>query len=124
MPLSPLDTKALATIALPSDRREKWSVITYGDLAAKLGHARQGLAGILDRVGAWCFSIHKQSLAMLVIAETGDPNEGMFRAFRGELDPVTRENYEQRRVQLWREDWSDVALPTPQAIAAAYAAAR
>jgi len=122
--MSPLDSKALATIALLLDRRETWSVITYGDLAKKLGHAPQGLAAILDRVGAWCLSIQKQSPAMLVIAESGEPNDGMYRALRGESDPVTRENYERRRVQLWREDWSDAALPTPEAIAAAYEAAR
>ena len=118
--VSPLDMKALATIAFLMDRRENWSVITYGDLAKRLGHAQQGLGGILDRVGAWCFSINKQSLAMLVISEQGEPNEGMYRHFKGDTDPVTKESYERRRVQLWREDWSNVVLPTVEEIAASY----
>ncbi len=117
---SPLDTKALATIAFLTGRRETWSVVTYGDLAKRLGHAQQGLGGILDRVGAWCRSIKKQSLAMLVISEQGEPNEGMYHPFKDDLEPVTRENYERRRVQLWREDWSDVTLPTVEQIADAY----
>jgi hypothetical protein len=119
---SPIDIKALATIAFLVDRHETWSVITYADLAKKLGHVPRGLSPILDRVGAWCFSIHKQSLAMLVIGANGEPSEGMFRAFRGDPDPVTRGNYELRRLQLWREDWSEIALPTPDEIATAYAA--
>jgi hypothetical protein len=118
--MSPLDTKALATIALLWDRKDNWSVITYGDLAKRLGHAQQGLSEILNRVGAWCHSVHKQSLAMLVIGAHGEPHGGMFVPFRGDDDPVTKENYERRRVQLWREDWSDVKLPTPEEIASAY----
>jgi bisphosphoglycerate-dependent phosphoglycerate mutase len=117
---SSLDTKALATIAFLMDRRETWSIITCGDLAKRLNHARHGLTGILDRVGTWCFSIHKQSLAVLVISEQGEPNEGMYNSFKGETGPVTKENYERRRVQLWREDWSEVAVPTPEEIAVAY----
>jgi hypothetical protein len=117
---SPLDTKALATIAFLMDRRETWSVITDGDLARRLGHAQQGLGGILDRVGAWCRSINMQSLAMLVIGEHGDPNEGMYHHFKDDPEPVTKENYERRRVRLWREDWSGVALPTVEQIADAY----
>ena len=120
--ISPLDSKALATIALLWDRKESWSVITYGDLAKRLGHAPQGLAGILDRVGAWCVSVHKQSLAMLVIGTGGEPHEGMYRPFPGQTNTVTKENYESRRVHLWREDWSDVKLPTPEEIAVAYRA--
>jgi hypothetical protein len=65
--MSPLDYKALAAITLLWSRKDTWSVITYGDLAKRLGHAQQGLAEILNRVGAWCHSVHKQSLAMLVI---------------------------------------------------------
>lgn len=118
--MSPLDPKALATIAFLMDRRQAWSVITYGDLAKRLDHAPQGLGPILDRVGAWCFSIKKQSLAMLVISEQGEPNEGMYRHFRGDTDPVTKDNYESRRVQLWREDWSGVALPAVEEIDRAY----
>jgi hypothetical protein len=120
---SPLDTKALATIALLMDRRETWSVITYGDLAKKLRHAQQGLTQILDRVGAWCFSMRKESLAMLVIGASGEPSDGMFRAIPSDPNPVTRKNYELRRLQLWRENWSDVSLPTPDEIATAYAEA-
>ena len=99
--MSPLDTKALAAIALLWGRKDTWSVITYGDLAARLGHAQQGLGEILNRVGAWCGSINKQSLAMLVIGAEGNPHSGMFSPFRGEDDPVTKENYERRRVDLW-----------------------
>ena len=47
--MSPLDTKALAAIALLWDRKDSWSVITYGDLAARLDHAPQGLGGIQSR---------------------------------------------------------------------------
>jgi len=119
--MSPLDTKALATVALLFDRRNTWSVITYGDLAKRLNHAPHGLTEILNRVGAWCLSIHKQSLAMLVIGAEGQPHGGMFIPLRGDDDPVTKENYEHRRVSLWREDWSDVTFPTPEEIASAYA---
>jgi len=118
--MSPLDFKALAAIALLWDRKEDWAVITYGDLAKKLGHAQQGLSDILNRVGAWCYSVERQSLAMLVISVEGEPNEGMFRAFPGDTNPVTHKNYERRRVELWKEDWSDVALPTQEDVAAAY----
>ncbi|HEY5046796.1 MAG TPA: hypothetical protein VII49_02095 [Rhizomicrobium sp.] len=117
---SPLDTKALATVAFLMDRRESWSVITYRDLAKRLGHPQYGLGDILDRVGAWCRSVNKQSLAMLVIGEHGDPNEGMYHHFKGDADPVTKENYERRRVGLWRENWSDAVLPTVEQIADAY----
>jgi hypothetical protein len=120
--VSPLDGKSLVAIALLSDRRETWSVISYSDLADKIGHVQLGMGPILDRVGAWCYNIGKQSLAMLVIGANGEPSEGMFRAFRGDYDPVTHENYESRRLRLWREDRSDVKLPTlPEDITRAYA---
>ncbi len=57
---------------------------------------------------------------MLVIGVEGNPHSGMFSPFRGEDDPVTKENYERRRVQLWRENWSDVKLPALEEIASAY----
>jgi len=116
---SPLDVKALATIAILMNRRETWSVITYGDLAERLGHVPQGLSAILDRVGAWCRSIGKQSLPMLVIDEEGRPRQGMFV---GDSNTVTPENYDQRRVRFWRENWDGARLPTLEEIAAAYAA--
>jgi hypothetical protein len=123
MPHSPLDIKALGTIAILMDRRETWSVITYGDLADRLAHVPQGLSQILDRVGAWCRSIGKQELPMLVIDEEGKPRQGMYEHPPGAGgDPVTPQTYDQRRVRLWREDWTGVTLPTLEQIATAYAA--
>lgn len=122
---SPLDAKALAAIAILMNRRETWSVITYGDLADRLGHARYGLGQILDRVGSWCRSIDKESLAMLVIDEEGKPREGMYDHPPGDSGPpVTRQTIDQRRVRLWRQDWTAVAVPTLEQIDAAYRAQR
>jgi hypothetical protein len=119
---SPLDIKALATIAILMNRRETWSVITYGDLAERLGHVPQGLSQILDRVGSWCRSVGKEELAMLVISEDGKPRPGMYDYPPGASHPVTPEIYDQRRVRLWREDWTGIHIPTLEQIAAAYAA--
>jgi hypothetical protein len=115
MPHSPLDEKALGAIAILMDRRGMWSVITYGDLAARLGHVPHGLGPILHRVHVWCGSVGKLSLAMLAINEEGRPSEGMFDG--DDADPITPQNYEQRRVKLWREDWRDIRLPTLDEIA-------
>jgi len=123
MSYSPLDVKALATIAILMDRRGTWSVITYGDLAERLGHVPQGLSQILDRVGSWCRSVGKESLAMLVIDEEGKPRRGMYEYPPGSsAEAVTPETYDQRRVKLWREDWSGIHIPTLEQIADAYAA--
>lgn len=121
MPHSPLDIKALATIAILMNRRTTWSVITYGDLGDLLDHPPYGLGQILDRVGRWCRSINKRSLALLVIDEEGKPRDGMF-GLPGHIEPITPETYEQQRVRLWREDWKGVAVPTLEQIADAYTA--
>jgi len=110
--MSPLDGKALAAIALLADRRENWAVITYGNLAKKVGHPAHFMGDVLDRVGAWCYSKEKQSLALLVISDDGKPSDGLFKDIFHISDPVTRENYEQKRLQLWTEPWLDVVLPT------------
>ena len=79
------------------------------------------LGQVLDRVGEWCYAHGKHSLALLIINEDGKPSDGMFKRFRGLADPVTSENYERQRVQLWQEDWSEVELPsTLEEIAEAY----
>ena len=122
MPDSPLDAKALATIAILMDRRDRWAVITYGDLGKRLDHPVFGLGQILDRVGRWCGSIRKRSLALLVIdEEEGKPRYGMFGGFPGEVEPVTPETYDQLRTRLWRENWDGITLPTLDQIAEAYA---
>lgn len=110
MPHSPLDEKALGAMAILMNRRSTWSMITYGDLAARLGHVAQGMGPILHRVHVWCNRIGKLSLAMLVIAEEGQPRPGMFEG--DDADPITPQNIDQRRVRLWREDWSGVRLPS------------
>lgn len=122
MPYSPLDVKAHATIAVLMNRRQTWSVITYGDLGKLLGHPPYALGDILDRVGSWCRSIGKQGLPMLVIDEEGKPRQGMYDYPPNASEPVTPETYDQRRVRLWREDWAGVQIPTLEQIAAAYAA--
>jgi hypothetical protein len=73
------------------------------------------LGPVLHRVHEWCKSINRSSLAMLVIDEEGQPRAGMFDG--DDADPITPQNYDQRRVRLWREDWSDVRLPTLKQIA-------
>jgi hypothetical protein len=108
-------TKALAAIAILMGRRETWSLITYRDLADRLGHAPQGLAEILNAVGAWCRSLDKLSLVLTVVRENGEPAEGIYKF------ETTPENYLERRIQLYRDDtWKGVALPTLAQITEAY----
>jgi hypothetical protein len=116
--MSPLNGKALAAIALLSDRRENWSVIKYGDLAKRIGHPAHFLGDVLDRVGAWCYEQNIQSLALLVINDhNGRPSPGLFKNIFRKDDPVTEENYEERRLLLWNENWTKIILPTdPQDI--------
>jgi hypothetical protein len=117
---SPLDGKALISIGLLAARRDTWSVITYGQLGKRIGHPHHLIGDVLDHVGAWCYAQERHSLALLVINDDGKPSAGMFKKFRGQADPVTPENYEKQRVQLWQEDWSEVELPSsPEEIAAA-----
>jgi hypothetical protein len=98
MPHSTLDVKALATIAILMNRRETWSVITYGDLGKRIGHPPYALNDILDRVGSWCRSIGKQELPMLVIDEEGKPRRGMYAYPPGASDPIItgRKRYAKR----------------------------
>jgi hypothetical protein len=120
---SPLDGKALISIGLLAARRDMWSVITYGQLGNRIGHPPHLMGDVLDRVGAWCYAKELHSLALLVINEDGKPSEGMFRKFRGQADPTTRENYERKRAQLWQADssWSKIILPSsPDEIAEAW----
>jgi hypothetical protein len=118
--VSPLDSKALVAIAFLAGRREAWSVTTYGDLARRIGHAPQGLGDVLNRVGAWCYTKGKRSLALLVIRESdGKPSEGLFQTWYP--DAATQDNYEKQRLELWQQSWSEVVLPTnPEEIANAY----
>jgi hypothetical protein len=109
---SPLDGKALVAIAVLMGLQATWSVITYGELAKRIGHPQYALSDILDRVTAWCRKVKRQSLALLVISAEGEPNEGIFRPLPGDSHSITPENYLKRRVDLWSEDWSDVVLPT------------
>ena len=124
MPQSPLDVKALATIAILMNRRETWSVITYGDLGRPLGQPPYGLGDILDRVGCWCRSVGKEELAMLVIDEERKPRQGMYNYPVGATDRSRQKPYDKRRVRLWRESWDGVRIPTLEQIANAYAAER
>jgi hypothetical protein len=79
------------------------------------------LGQVLDRIGAWCYAHGKHSLALLIINEDGKPSDGMFKRFHGLAEPVTSENYERQRVQLWQEDWSEVELPSaPEEVAEAH----
>ena len=108
--------KALATIAILMGRRETWSLITYGDLAKRLDHPPYALNDILDAVGAWCRSVDKLSLVLIVVGEDGEPAEGLYKF------GTTPENYLARRIQLYRDctSWKSVALPTLEQIAEAY----
>jgi alkylated DNA nucleotide flippase Atl1 len=118
---SPLDGKALISIGFLAARRDTWSVITYGQLGKRIGQPQRFIGDVLDRVGAWCYAQERRSLALLVINEDGEPSDGMFKKFRGQADPVTRENYERQRAELWQENWSEVELPSdPEEIAAAW----
>jgi hypothetical protein len=110
-------TKALAAIAILMGRRETWSLITYGDLGKRINHNQHHLEHILNAVGAWCRSLGKKSLVMVLVTEKGEPGEGMFSRW----SETTRENYLELRIQLYRDDsWKGVAIPTLKEIEEAY----
>lgn len=125
MKISPLDQKALNAIEILMECRNKQSTISFVSLADKIEQPRFALGRILQRVNAWCLRcINKQQLGLLVVDKDGKPTKGMFIPFPDEIDPVTPANYEERRSQLWNENWSGVAPPTLDMLANAHAAAR
>jgi hypothetical protein len=110
--VSTLDAAVLATIAVLAERRGEGKSITYGALGNLIGRHHRTLTPILNRVGAWCYSIGKQSLAILVVSKSDRlPGRGFFEPGPGELDPITRKSYHARRRKLCAEDWSHVKIP-------------
>lgn len=115
------DAKALAAIIFLREHRKTRSLITYGTLGGRIDHPPRLLGNVLDRVGAWCRRNGKESLALLVVDRTtSKPGKGMFKRFKSDPNPVTPENYEERRDQLWQENWSDIPAPDIIEIADAY----
>jgi hypothetical protein len=109
---STLDGAVLAAIAILVERRREGTNITYGALGTLIGRHHRTLTPILNRVGAWCYSIGKGSLAMLVVSKSdGLPGWGFFEPAPGELHPITRKTYRTRRRKLCAEDWSRVKIP-------------
>jgi len=109
---STLDGAVLAAIAVLAERRREGKNITYGALGALIGRHHRTLTPILDRVGAWCYSIGKGSLAMLVVSKSdGLPGWGFFEPGPGEPNPITPRTYHARRRKLCAEDWSRVKIP-------------
>jgi len=109
---STLDAAVVAAIAILAERRLEGKNITYGALATLIGRHHRTLTPILNRVGAWCYSIGKGSLAMLVVNKSdGLPGWGFFERAPGEFDPITRKSYASRRRKLCAEDWSQVKIP-------------
>ena len=109
---STLDAAVVAAIAILAERRREGKNITYGALATLIGRHHRTLTPILNRIGAWCYSIGKGSLAMLVVNKSdGLPGWGFFEQAPGELDPITRKSYPSRRRKLCAEDWSRVKIP-------------
>ena len=107
-----LDAAVLATITVLAERRGEGKSITYGALGNLIGRHHRTLTPILSRVGAWCYSIGKQSLAILVVSKSDRlPGRGFFEQGPGELDPITRKSYHSRRRKLCAEDWSHVKIP-------------
>src|SRR5215469_5115733 len=107
-----LDAAVLAAIAILAERRREGMNITYGALGTLIGRHHRTLTPILDRVGAWCYSIGKESLAILVVSKSdGLPGWGFFEQGPGELNPITRKSYHSRRRKLCAEDWSQVKIP-------------
>src|SRR5262249_44848841 len=92
--------KALAAIAILMGRRETWSLITYGDLGKRLDNDWHNLDHILTAVGAWCRSLGKLSLVLIIVTEKGAPGDGMFPPW----SQSTRENYLENRIRLYRDD--------------------
>jgi hypothetical protein len=85
-------------------------------LATRIICSAKYSTGLAHGVRAW-----KASAPLLIINEDGKPSDGMFKRFRGLADPITSENYQRQRVQLWQEDWSEVELPSaPEEIVEAY----
>jgi hypothetical protein len=119
-----LDAAVLAAIIVLAERRSEGKNITYGALGALIGRHHRTLTPILNRVGAWCYSIGKESLAILVVSKSdGLPGWGFFEHGPGELNPITRKSYHARRRKLCAEDWSQVKIP-PSAREVAQAFAR
>jgi hypothetical protein len=109
---STLDGAVLAAIVILAERRREGKNITYGALGALIGRHHRTLTPILNRVGAWCYSIGKGPLAMLVVSKSdGLPGWGFFERGPGELNPITRKTYHARRRKLCAEDWSRVKIP-------------
>jgi len=107
-----LDAAVLAAITILAERRREGKNITYGALGALIGRHHRTLTPVLNRVGAWCYSIGKGSLAMLVVSKSdGLPGWGFFEPGLGELNPITRKSYRSRRRKLCAEDWSRVKIP-------------
>ena len=119
----PSDYKAVSLIPLLRKERERHGDMRYGACGLALHHPQRFLGNILDRIGAWCRAQHKQSLALLVVDDTGKPRPGMYKTLPNDLDPVTPENYEERRARLYAEDWRDVGEATAEDVADAYAEA-
>jgi hypothetical protein len=110
--VSTLDGAVLAAITILAERRRERKSITYGALGTLIGRHHRTLTPILNRVGAWCYSIGKESLAMLVVSKSdGLPGWGFFEQGPGELNPITRKSYHSRRRKLCAEDWSQVKIP-------------
>ena len=109
---STLDAAVLDAITILAERRREGKSITYGALGTLIGRHHRTLTPILNRVGAWCYSIGKGSLAMLVVSKSdGLPGWGFFERGPGELNPITRKSYRARRRKLCAEDWSQVKIP-------------
>jgi hypothetical protein len=110
--VSTLDAAVLAAITILAERRREGQNITYGALGRLIGRHHRTLTPILNRVGAWCYSIGKGSLAMLVVSQSdGLPGWGFFEQGHGEWNPITRKSYHARRRELCAEDWSQVKIP-------------
>ncbi len=120
--VSTLDGAVLAAIAILAERRREGKNITYGALGTLIGRHHRTLTPILNRVGAWCYSIGKGSLAMLVVSKSdGLPGWGFFERGPGERNPITRKTYHARRRKLCAEDWSRVKIPpSAQEVAQAF----
>jgi len=109
---STLDDAVLAAIVILAERRREGKNITYGALGTLIGRHHRTLTPILNRVGAWCYSIGKGPLAMLVVSKSdGLPGWGFFERGPGERNPITRKSYPSRRRNLCAEDWSRVKIP-------------
>jgi hypothetical protein len=110
--VSTLDGAVLAAIDILAERRREGKNITYGALGTLIERHHRTLTPILNRVGAWCYSIGKGSLAMLVVSKSdGLPGWGFFEHGPGERNPITRKTYHIRRRKLCAEDWSRVKIP-------------